>query len=320
MDEVRRIVVPTSFPIGPVNSYLIVGDELALVDVGPRVPGAYEAMVQGLAEQGYAPKDVKRLVISHAHTDHFGLARQFVEESGAQVCTHEANVPLLSNYLGEWQRRIEYYLEFYRGTGAGPEAMRGLEGRYRFVLQFAEGVRVDVPLRDGDWLTLGSRQWQVLHTPGHSGGAMCLYQPETRKLIVGDHLLKEVTSNPIVEVPTAQGGKRPRSLVEYLRSLARIEQLDVDITYPGHGELIYDHRALIRERYEFHRARKELMLDAVRRGRQTAHEIAVELFPSIPAFEMPLALFEVIGHLDLLEAEGRVRCVPDGEVWRYYVA
>ena len=61
VDEVRRIVVPTSFPIGPVNSYLIVGDELALVDVGPRVPGAYEAMVQGLAEQGYAPKDVKRL-------------------------------------------------------------------------------------------------------------------------------------------------------------------------------------------------------------------------------------------------------------------
>lgn len=312
MDDVKRIPLPTPFPIGPVNVYLVTGSEPTLVDIGPKVQGVYEALIDELAVHGYTPKDIKRLVITHTHTDHCGLARRFVEETGAEVCTHGSNVPLLHDYMGEWQRRSAYYLEFYASAGGSPEAMRGVEQRYRLVLQFGEGVGVDVALQDGDWLRMGDREWRVLHTPGHSGGAICLYEPSSRRLIAGDHLLKEITSNPVLEAPSVDGGERRRSLVEYLESLTKIEALDVDITYPGHGELIYDHRGLIRERREFHRAREEQVYAAIQRGRQTVYDIAAELFPGLPAIEMPLALFEVIGHLDLLEAEGRVYSVVEG--------
>lgn len=315
MDDIKRIVLPTPFPVGPVNSYLIGGDEPTLVDVGPRTEEGYRTLVGGLAKHGYRVKDIKRLIITHAHPDHCGLAGRLVEESGARVYTHESNVSMLTDYCGEWERRTKYLLEFYQRTGVPAETTSAMQAGRELLVQLADDMPVDRALRDGDNLTLGDHTWRVLHTPGHSAGCICLYQPEMKKLISGDHLLKDISSNPVVE-PPSDGEKRMHSLSQYLRSLARIERLELDIIYPGHGELIGDHRDLIRRRCEFHQRRKEALYRAVRRGAPTVYELASEMFPGLPPFETALAIFEVIGHLDLLEDDGLIRYTRDGATVR----
>ena len=83
--------------------------------------------------------------------------------------------------------------------------------------RYAEPVYPDGTLADGDVLQLGSEDWQVLHTPGHSGGLICLYQPQRRLLISSDHLIRDISSNPVIEPPDPGETERPRRLVEYMR-------------------------------------------------------------------------------------------------------
>lgn len=312
MLEIKCIPVQTPFPADAANCYLIPGSEPTLIDLGPLAPGVLESIEQGLNDLGYALADIKQVLITHAHVDHCGIANRFVEASGAKLGIHENNVSFLTDYQDDWRRRAEYYVDFYRMAGATDSAIAGVRKRYAGVMTFAEGAPVHRVLHDGDKVWMGDLEWNVIHTPGHSSGAVCFHQPQTKTLIAGDHLLENITSNPILDPPQGDGMERPRSLVKYLESLAKIEKLDVDIIYPGHGQPFSSHRDIIRDRYEFHRQRKETIYAAARRNRgYYIYDLAVELFPELSAVQMPLALFEIVGHLDLLEAEGRIHYLPE---------
>ena len=147
---------------------------------------------------------------------------------------------------------------------------------------------------------------------------MCFYQPQRRILLSSDHLIAEISSNPITEPPDRPGQKRPRRLVEYMRQLERVAALEVDLTLPGHGAPIDDHRALVAQRLAFHRQRADRILKALDDGELTLYAITQPLFPDLRGLDMFLALSEVLGHVDLLEQEGRVeRLDRDGVTyWR----
>ncbi len=317
MENLYNIPLPTPFPVGNANSYLVTGKELALIDTGPFMPGVFEALSKKIDDLGFSLRDIKKVFLTHAHIDHFGILNQVVQASGAKVYTHQANVPFLTDYWGDWKRRSDYYVEFYRITGAPPEAVAGVEERYSMVMKWAEGAPVDVALSDGDVVEIGDMPWQVLHTPGHSYGSVCYYQPDKKIMFSGDHLIKHITSNPIAEPPQGDGMERIRSLAQYLDSLKKIENMDIDIMYPGHGEPITNHREIVQKRYKFHQDRKEHIYNVLLKSKATViYDLAVELFPDISPMEMPLALFEVVGHLDLLETEGRIYYLPEDGIVR----
>src|SRR5436190_5878141 len=94
--RVHRIIVPTPFYVGPVNVYLIEEDPLTLIDAGPRNDDSLEALRTGLARLGHKLSDITRIIISHAHADHYGLAQLVVEESGATAYLHEWDAPAVS--------------------------------------------------------------------------------------------------------------------------------------------------------------------------------------------------------------------------------
>jgi glyoxylase-like metal-dependent hydrolase (beta-lactamase superfamily II) len=159
---------------------------------------------------------------------------------------------------------------------------------------------------DGDLIRLGYDDWQVLYTPGHTGGLICLYQPDRQLLISSDHLLRDISSNPIVDPPAPGETEPPRRLVQYLEQLHRVAELDVAVALPGHGPPISDHRAVIERRLSLHEERADRMLEALDGGALTAHQIADELFPDLDPLNAFLAVSEVIGHLQWLEKEGEV--------------
>ena len=308
--------IPTPFLVGPVNVYLAEGEPLTLVDVGPCYDPAREALESALAGCGYRVADLGRIVLTHPHADHCGLAAEVVRASGAQVLAHAASIPWLEESANV--RRLAFYADVMHWAGVPVKTLVDLSRMRRGVDQYSEPVVPSATLADGDGIRLGGEEWQVLHTPGHAGGLLCLYQPRRRLLISSDHLLRDVSSNPIVEPPAPGESERPRRLVEYMAQLGRVAELDVALALPGHGPPITDHRALIHERFAFHEARARRILETLGEGTLTAHEIAGALFPHLDPVNYFLAISEVVGHLQWLEVQGRVARSERGGVahWR----
>ena len=167
-----------------------------------------------------------------------------------------------------------------------------------------------------DTFKMGGLDWQVVHTPGHASHQTCFYQPETRQFISADHLLPR-TPTPIVERPLHTTTRIP-ALPQFLQSLTLVESLEIDIVYPGHGELITDHRALIQRQRERIQERKLECLHLVEAGYKTMAELVDIMYAHYPPQARFSGLWMLVGYLDLLKAEGLVGERPFGDVLHFY--
>ena len=320
--RIHTLRLPTPFPVGPVNVYLVEGEPLTLVDVGPRMRRAWAALEEQLARYGYTPADVQQVVITHTHSDHLGNLARLVEISGARVFTHRRNRDWITDFPTEWVRRIAYYVECMQQGGAPREQVALVRE------MLAPGIRLGAPVPEeclhlvdeGDTITMGGVEWHVYHTPGHASGHIVLYQPQAELLLAGDHMLAKISSNPVLESPLRGEPQRPRSLLDYFRSLRKVADLDVRQVLTGHGPPIENHRALVEQRLTMHQERLQRILSFLAEGAHTPYQICQALFPNPAAHDVFLTMSEVIAHLDVLEVEGQVvRWEREGWVW-YEVA
>lgn len=307
-DRIHTFAVPTPFPVGPINVYLIEGDPLTLVDSGPRTEIARDTFLSGLSELGYELNDIEQIVVTHGHLDHIGQLQRLVRASDAQVLSHYRNLYWLVDFEVEWVRRLTFYGSYLCRAGLPEEqvtAVRELMSPgIRLGASISEGRLRS--LHDGDEVRVGGVDWSVLHMPGHASGHIVLYQPEAGIILAGDLLLAEISSNPVLESPARGETDRPRSLVDYLDSLQRLAELDASYTLAGHGPPIHDHRELVAERLTMHRRRLDRIADFLADGRRTPYEVCQALFPDLAQHDVFLGMSEVIGHLDVLVDEGYV--------------
>jgi glyoxylase-like metal-dependent hydrolase (beta-lactamase superfamily II) len=308
LSNLHQLTLPTPFPVGPVNVYLAHGEAepLTLIDTGPRTAEARAALESGLAELGYTLADVGRIIITHAHADHHGLAGDIAEISGATVYAHPHSRPALEDYAAERASRRAFYEQMLIESGVPPEVRAAITEMTRGYSRFATSAPSVRPLNEGDALTLARCTWQVYAMPGHTGGLLCFYQPEMRLFLSNDHLLRDISSNPLFEPPLPGQTQRRRSLVDYVASLERTAGLDIAVAWPGHGEPVYDHRTLIAQRLAFHRRRGAKILAALDHGRQTVFALSQTLFRRLEPAEYFLAISETLAHLEWLEAQGAV--------------
>ena len=124
-------------------------------------------------------------------------------------------------------------------------------------------------------------------------------------LVAADHLLPHISSNPLITRPLDGSLERPHSLEIYLESLRQTRQMDLDIVLPGHGEPFTDHAELIDKRVRMHQRRADKLLGLIAERPRTAYELAQALWGNIAVTQAYLTLSEVLGHTDLLCAEGR---------------
>ena len=312
LPNLYQLTLPTPFPVGPVNVYVACDpnlDGLTLVDCGPRTPEARTALEAGLGALGYSVRDVRRILVTHAHADHYGLAGDLVADAAAdmQVLTHPFNRPTLEANADEREQRLAFYAGLLIESGMPEEARMAIAGIRRGIGDYATAVQVSGDLDDGKKIVLAGRSWQILHTPGHSGGLVCLYEPQSRVLLSNDHLLRDISSNPLVEPPPPGRTERLKSLVEYVAQLRRVAAMDVSMAWPGHGEPIHDVADLVRQRENFHADRAGRILELLDGGGLTIYQVVCALFPKLDPMNFFLAISEVLGHLELLEAQGQVR-------------
>jgi glyoxylase-like metal-dependent hydrolase (beta-lactamase superfamily II) len=173
----------------------------------------------------------------------------------------------------------------------------------------AWGSRAEVTrvLHDGDELALSGRTLHVHHRPGHSPSDTLFHDRDRRMAIAGDHLLRHISSNPLIVRPRdGAPGERPQALVTYLESLTATRAMDLDLVLPGHGDPITDHRSLIDDRFALHRRRADKLHGLIDERPRTAYELAQSLWGNIAVTQAYLTLSEVLGHVDLLMNDGRV--------------
>jgi glyoxylase-like metal-dependent hydrolase (beta-lactamase superfamily II) len=307
---VHRLAIPTPFRVGRINAYLIEDSPLTLIDSGPNSAKALDELEQALAVRGHAIEDLELLIVSHQHIDHFGLAGVLARRSGAEVAALDALAPYLARY-GEQADADDSFAEgLMLRHGIPAEVVTALRAVSAGFRGWGSAVEVTRPLANGSELRLRDRTLKVLHRPGHSPSDTVFYDESRAMLLAADHLLKNISSNPLLARPLGSragfSGERPQALVTYIDSLAKTRAMDVSLVLPGHGPPIMDHAALIDERMRLHKRRAERIRRLVEAQPRTAHEIAHELWGNVAVTQAYLTLSEVLGHVDLLLGDGSV--------------
>lgn len=297
-----RLRLPLPWPGVPHGNLWAVrsGDGVVLFDTGihePETddhPSSRSELELAMSQAGLRLSDVKLLVCTHAHSDHYGQAAPILEAAGCELWMHpdhEHQTRAAADPDAAIRRRIEV------GLASGvPEAplRTHFEQRRKMGPGVAAVVEPDRPLVPGVQVETDLGAWDVHYTPGHAPSHVCLHQPERGLLISGDHLLGRVFL-------FYDFGFSPDPVAEYLASLDLVEGLPVSLCLPGHG------RPFRHVREQINATRGEVLRQRESFERRLPEEpkTPFELIPdSVPAEFTPWALTQTLAYLNHLERRG----------------
>ena len=315
-----QIPLPIPYDVGPVNSYLFLEPEPTLVDCGVKTDDCWNALNAALAEHNLTIGDIQRVVITHAHVDHIGLAGKIAAHSQAKVWVSTLVEPWALHITEKWPARIRFLLQTVSPLGFTPEQLISLEEGMKITPAMWDPVPAErlVTFNLDDTIELGDQPWQVIYAPGHCNNQTCFYQEETRQFLAADMLLA-ITPTPVIEEPIDGGDEHDPGLPRFLDSLGMVEELEIDMVYPGHGTPFTDHRELIQRQSTRISQRTEQCYGLISDGVQTFGALMDVMYAGRPAATRFPALGMLLGYIDLLEKDGLIKSYMQDGVLHYRV-
>jgi glyoxylase-like metal-dependent hydrolase (beta-lactamase superfamily II) len=320
-EGIHRMALPLGIHGVPtVSAYLLRGDDRdTLVDCGIAAgvgggdpgPDGTAAITAALTAVGSSLDRLERLVVTHAHIDHFGLAGEVVRRSGGELWMHRRTELDLAKYA-EPDDAIDSRTLMLADHGLfGPELTESSEGLRDWLPVMPSVARPSRLLDGGERFTAGGRTWEVVHTPGHSPGHVCLWNAQERLLCSGDHLL-QVVSPPV----TFERGFEPDPMGSYLESLDRVRDLAPELVLPGHGTPFRDGARRAEAIAAGKRRRLTQVLGLIEDRPRTVAELTVDLYGSaqLTGSQRHFVTAEILAYLAYHEARRWVRRTrrPDG--------
>jgi glyoxylase-like metal-dependent hydrolase (beta-lactamase superfamily II) len=290
------------------------GDDTVLVDCGWNTDSAYQALEEGMKEHGSHPTEVNKLVITHVHPDHYGMAGRLKQLSSCEVVVHEKDSEVIAARYFAPKGLMEQMAGFMESNGVPPMDTTGMSRGSMGMLGNVAAVPADTEVKGGETFKVGDFDFEIIWTPGHSPGHICLYEPNRKILLTGDHVLPTITPNVSIHAQT-----HGSPLGDYMRSLVILEDLDVELVLPAHEFEIRDLKKRLREIEHHHELRLEEMVKCVDSGGSTAWEVAGRVqwaTGTLADFEPHMqrsAVGETIAHLEYLFEEGRLAKVIRGK-------
>jgi len=313
LDQIWCIEVPLpKNPLKYLNAYFIRGKERnLLIDTGFNLPACREALLSGLEELGVS-METTDIFLTHMHSDHTGLV-EAVKSRTSTVWASEKDAGVIrvagsDDFWGELEQ-LWIKLGFHEDSHTHPGRKFAANGNFPMEI-----------LGEGDEVNVGDYRFQVLHTPGHTKGHLCLYEKDQKILISGDTILADITPNISIGV----GNLNP--LGDYFESLKRLESLRVEHTLTAHRRRPASLYERIRELRDHHGHRLEEALGIVRSGRgMTAAEAASKMhwditsrtWEEFPPSQKWFAIGEAAAHLQLLAARGDIARREEKGYWIY---
>lgn len=315
---VHRVPLPLPMDgLHAVNVYVLEGDDgLLLIDGGWALQASRERLDRALAALGATVGDIRRMLVTHHHRDHYTQAVALRRENGAPISlgAGERQVldlladPARSN-TGRWQ--VQLAANGAAELGARVAALLDESATHA---QWWEPP--DTWLHDDELHEAGERTLRAVSTPGHTTGHMVFVDDAGSLMFAGDHVLPHITPSVGFE---ADGADLP--LGAYLQSLAKVRAMPDARLLPAHGPVADSVHARVDELLDHHRTRLDDVADAVAAGSTTAGEVAARLrwtgrgrlLDTLDPVNQILAVLETIAHLDLLDVRGRLQTeIVDG--------
>lgn len=304
-----KIPIPNN-PLGYTNTYLVQGDdECLLIDAGWNSEEALQSLKKQLTEIGIDLKDISQIIATHAHPDHYGLAGRLRQLSRAKISLHhlEANLPGHGDInIDEFIRQSEQWL---RSNGAPADELPVPWAASAGMRRHPEPTLPDITLHGGETISTGAFNLQVLWTPGHARGHICLYEPSQKILFSGDHVLPTIT--PHISL---QPHSNTNPLGDFLNSLNMVKQLDVNLVLPAHEHIITDLAKRVDEIIEHHKQRNSEILKTIEATPKTAYQIADAItwmpslggvsFQNLAPWNKRMAVSETLAHLEAMRVDG----------------
>jgi len=299
-----RIEIPLpGSPLKAINSYVIKNTERNLIiDTGWNQEVCIEAMKAGLKELGVDTKKTD-FFITHLHADHFGL----VSNLNTDTSKIYFNQPDADRFKSGF--RLDAFLNFARLNGYPEnELEKALQSHPGLKFRAKENLAFHI-LKEGDILSIGNYGFKCIETPGHTWGHMCLYEPDKKIFVSGDHILNDITPN--IQLWSDEWDP----LKEYLASLDKVYQLDIELVLPGHRGIFKNCKERIHELKRHHRNRLDEIVSILEKGKMNAFRVASKMSWDIvsdswdlfPVSQKWFATGEAIAHLKYLKEEGRIR-------------
>ncbi len=311
---VHLVELPLPFSLGLINVYLVsLDDGWLLVDTGMDTDACFSALERAVEGLGLEWTAIRRILATHMHPDHTGLAYRLLPMTGARLMMNPVEARLLDEvisgaYHETWERRV-------LADAGVPEALAlQIDWVFRGVRQTFRPLEVNDLLEGGETIATARGALEVLCVRGHSPGHLCLYDRGHRVLFSGDQILEHITPNI---------GWQPDhdALGEFLDSLERLAALDVDLILPSHGSPFRGHRDWIGSTRRHHAGRCGQIEAALAAEPKTAHELVGDLWNrKLSPFHHRFAVFETLAHLEYLKQRDRVTAARDGEALRWGVS
>lgn len=308
MSEIHRIELPTLFGMKTVNAYLLKGDEVVLIDSGENTDASYAALKSGLKEQGLVINDVDRIIITHAHVDHMGMAQRIGSEANARVWVSELVKDWAINPDEMWSIReklmLPTLLSFF-DPNLSDLIKQGYEEMMGDVKKVWEPISedlLDIYESDGQ-LDINDTRWQCVYMPGHSSSQSTFFNPLNGDYISADMLLR-ITPTPVIEPSREDMTKRNKGILEMMDSYERLLRFDIKKVYPGHYEIFENAHDVINRQVTRIDERTKHCYELIKSGQSSFIDIFNALYEG--RFHMP-AMIMLIGYLDRLENAGVIK-------------
>lgn len=296
---------------GDNNVYLFAdGPETVLIDTGDWMEQTRDQLASGLEARGLAFEDIDRVLLSHWHHDHTGLAGEIQARSGATVHVHAADAPLVGGDEEQWAALRAQQSEYFDAWGI-PDAKQAILQERFYDPDLADAPRV-TPFEDGHRFAINDTTLRAVHTPGHAAG-LCMFETTI------DGRSEVFSSDALLPVYTPNVGgadvRMTNPLAKYLRALRGIVAADYERAWPGHREPIDDPAARAETIIEHHEVRAWRVLSALaEHGPLDPWEVSAELFGELEGIHILHGPGEAVAHLEHLAASGDV--VANGDVYR----
>jgi glyoxylase-like metal-dependent hydrolase (beta-lactamase superfamily II) len=298
---VFHIGIPNPMFEGEINLYVIAGDPLTVVDTGVGTPEALVALEEGLKAHGLTIESIGQVVLTHKHADHIGLARDIHDRARAPVFIHEDDWEGIANLDERHGEFVPLVTQRLRDFNTPEEDIAALSKFLGHGKRFARQTPAE-KLVDGQQFEVSGQTLEVMHTPGHTQGSICLRYGN--HLFSGDHVLPTISPN------IGAGELRRKGMMgRFLNSLDRVARLQSDdlVVLPGHGKPFSNLAERANQLKAHHEQREKAILEILRTGEpKTVYEVARAMWPKLPGYHLVLGTAEVNAHLEKSVDDGQV--------------
>ncbi len=309
---IKTIPIPIKLPIKFTNCTLILDDPLTIIDPGCKSEQTLKLIDNELKKHNRTLKQVERVLLTHGHIDHFGCCEDIRELSGATIFLHKNDFAKSSRTEEKGGKFSNTYKDTLMRYGCPENGLKGIDNFLTYILPMYDPLTQAEHYSNNN-IDFKNNRLEIIETPGHTSGSVCFYHRESKILISGDTLIKEISPNPVMEF--LESGERFHSVASFRQSIKKLSNYGYSNIIAGHGdnitnfERVYDNYQL-----EWSKIENDFVKAFKLRKVLSAYDMMLEIYGQLEEFEIFFGMSEMIGYFDFFKTKNFIEYIEENGI------